>query len=181
MLFKVVTKPLRVPDTLFQRGELFPRCIELVPVESRKDVQVIVPDILIPGRFVVLPGRDAVTMVNGFQREGHSFRHPVDSVRDPKGQFVDILVVIPGDDEHMAGIVGPPVSADEGKNQSICVDDFVETLCVLPVRDATERASPVRKLVAVFPVRHARHLCLKVAMLPSPGIARYYSSRARNR
>ena len=121
-------------------------------------MQVIVPDILIPGRFIVLPGRNAVTMVNGFQREGHAFSHAMNSVGDPKGQFVDILVVIPGDDEHMTGIVRPPVPADEGKNQSIFVDDFIETLSVLSARDVTKRASPVRRLVAVFPIRHERHL-----------------------
>lgn len=118
MRLKIVTKPFCVPDTLIQWGELFPRSIELIAIESRKHVQVVVPDILVSGRLIVLPRRDAIATVNGLQRDGHAFGHPVNAVGEAKGQLVDVLVVLSGDNEHVTGIIRPPVPADDLKNDT---------------------------------------------------------------
>lgn len=69
-----------------------------------KNVQMIMPDILIVAGFVVLPGGHAVAAVRFFQRQRDHSGCVMDRRRVRFGEIVDVLEVRIGEDQDVAGI-----------------------------------------------------------------------------
>ena len=59
-------------------------------------MQMIMPNVLVASRFVVLAGGDAVTGVNFFEGNGHTFGKSVNAVGNVKWKFVDVFEVLGG-------------------------------------------------------------------------------------
>ena len=84
-----------------------------VSVVARKDVDVIVPDVLIPGRFVVLAGGRAVAPVALLERNGNLPHTLVHMNTDIRRQVVQVLDMPVRNDDDRARIVRPPAGVYE--------------------------------------------------------------------
>lgn len=57
---------------------------------------MIVPNVLVSGRFIVLAGGYTVTRVDFFESDGHAFGESVNAVGNVKREFVDVFNVLCG-------------------------------------------------------------------------------------
>ncbi len=81
--------------------------------------------LLIPGGFVVLAGRSAVTAVDLFEGNRHLPRRLMDMHGDVRGQAVDVLDVAVGDDDDVSGIIRPPMRGDQRGDVVVPVKNVV--------------------------------------------------------
>jgi hypothetical protein len=125
MLSKVVSELFRVWRTSvgIDKAGLIVISIELVPRVARVDVGMEVPSVLVPSRFVVLPGRGPVAVVSA-----------PDCYRDPLCRLihlsdalvrdrVNVFEMLLGNHKHVAMIIHPPFWAYESQGRLVFVDD----------------------------------------------------------
>jgi hypothetical protein len=96
-----------VLGSFISRHQLPPGAVELVTTVTWCDVHMIVPHVLIAGRFVVLAGGYPVAAIRRFQRQGD---HPGDAVNVAgigHRQVIDVFEMLVGDDDDVAVVVRP--------------------------------------------------------------------------
>lgn len=77
--------------------------VELVIRVPREDVDVVVPDVLVAGELVVLPGGGALARIREPQGGGGFADRPVDSRANLVGEHVEVLVL---DRDNEPGLFG---------------------------------------------------------------------------
>ena len=118
---------------------------------TREHVEVIVPYVLVPRRFVVLTERRAIAPISCLHRQGDPLTCGVDLAEKVVRTPVNILVVFVEDDQDVPRVIGPPARGDERGDERGPKDDvrlFCPELVTLDAqRDPTERADVVRWLM----------------------------------
>ncbi len=109
---------------------------------------MIMPNFLIPGGFVVLAGRCPVRAVNLLEGNRHLPRQFVNVDRDVGRQVVDVLDVAVGHDDHVTGVVGPPVQANEGGDVFVMIDHVLRLGMLWQHRRAAGK--PAKWTIVIF-------------------------------
>jgi hypothetical protein len=144
MLSKVISELFSVWRTSvgISKADLIVISIEPVTRVTRVDVDVEMPSVLVPSRFVMLPGRGAVAIVSA----PDCYREPLCRliylrdviVRDR----VNIFEMLLGDHERVAVIIDPPFWAYESQGRLVFVDDVALRVvrAFLPANKSAKRA-----------------------------------------
>ncbi len=85
-------------------------------------MNMIMPYILIPRRFVMLPGGDAITRIGCFQGESDPLNDPLDIHCVMDRQVEDVFEMLIGDNDHIARIIWPLMGGDEGRDPFVMID-----------------------------------------------------------
>src|SRR5579875_851782 len=129
--------------------------VEPVVVVAGDHVNVVVPDVLATGAFVVLPCGDAVAVVAASHRDRDLLHDVVNGVSGLGGQVIEVLDVSIGDHQHRSRVVRVPVERHERARAPVTNHDVLLAIAtpVLPPQQTAERATPVFRFV----VEHAEH------------------------
>jgi len=96
--------------------------IQVISFISGKNMQVIVPHILIACWFIVLPCRDAVAVVDLFEGQSNCLREILDAMSTRLREVIEILEMFIGDNQDMPFVVRPPHWSDKSRHQGILRD-----------------------------------------------------------
>lgn len=88
-------------------------------------MQMIMKDLLIPGRFIVLAGGGAITTIDDLKGNRYLLGERKNPCANVGWQIVDMLIVLNRDNQHMTGIEGPPSRVDECKDIIILIDNIL--------------------------------------------------------
>src|SRR5215471_8534189 len=123
--------------------------VELIIFISGKNMNVEVPNILMPCRFIMLPSRSAravISTANGSRDFPHDF---INFGKVFIWNIVDILKMIIRDCKHMPWIVNPPFGGNKCCRISVLINDVFLTFVLirLPFQKRTKRANIIVWLV----------------------------------
>src|SRR5438105_4261054 len=99
--------------------------IESVPMETRRHMHMIVPNVLAARWLVVLSRRYAITRVNKLECQSNRLCNLVYLWYEMHRQVKDILKVFVRNDDDIPMIVRPLMGADESSHSLIAIDDIV--------------------------------------------------------
>jgi hypothetical protein len=97
LLGKAAAKGLRVRLSLVRSGDPPLQTVEIVAVIAGEHVEMIVPDLLIPGRLVVLTKGRAIAPVAVLHRDSNPFPGRLHLQEEVVWDAIDVLVMLIGD------------------------------------------------------------------------------------
>lgn len=100
-------------------------------------MEVIVPHILISSRFIVLPRRDSLTLIDVLEGKSDFFGNILNVMSIQWRQVIEILEMLIGNNEDMPFIVGPPPRGDKSCYRAILIHQIL--LAVLQVITAMKK------------------------------------------
>lgn len=121
--------------------------VKIVILKAWGDVDVVVPDVLITGRFIMLAGGDAVTGVDSFHGQRQTFGGALNLLGVTDGEIKNVFVMLVGDDDRVTRIIRPLVRTDEGGYSVIVMDNItligIGMVIFYALQQQTERADVV--------------------------------------
>lgn len=113
------------PMCCWHQCKLAHRAIQIIPIVARRHMKMVVPNILIACRFIVLARRYAIAVKCSFHGDRYGLCCGVDGGGKFSRQGVQVLMMCIGDDQRVAGVVGPLVRTDHGQYMVILEDDVI--------------------------------------------------------
>ena len=132
-------------------------------------MQVIMPHILSPRRFVMLAQGDPVALINRLHYKGDFFCTCMNVRAERNGKIIDVFVMRIGNNQHVPGIVGHIMQAHESRH-SIVLENMES---IFPVRNFADDAAKDAVVclggmvvhVSIFPEDlRVRHVCIGYKM-----------------
>jgi len=111
-------------DSLFFGGDFLLNARKVVALVAGINVQVVMPDILSAGRFIVLPQGDSITTISGLHRQCNDSGTFMDFGRHRRGQVIDIFKVFIRDDSYVPKVFGRIMQTHQRCNHFILKDNL---------------------------------------------------------
>lgn len=116
MPFYKFAQPARMLETFGFRKSNSTAAIKIITRKTRCEVNMIMPDILIACRFIVLPCRNSITVVNVFHGKRNCPRHFVDIRHIFDRQVKYIFKMTIGDNQQVYGVLSPSAKRKESRH-----------------------------------------------------------------